>query len=115
MSVGDVPPVGPVLVPAPEEPAPILPPPPTVPWYTSQRLVAVGQFTLVNVILWLAQSLNYGTWEWRKSLASPILAAIAVMLMDWWHPTIIAPAFVTAFKNKSSEMMAFTLPKGPPK
>ena len=75
------------------------PPLPTsVPWYRSQRFIAVCQITALYVLTWLGQAITTRVWDFY-SLGGGVISALLVILKDWWSPTVAAPL---SFMNKGN-------------
>lgn len=70
-----------------------------VPWYRSQRFIALCQSTVVYALGWLIAALSSNDWSSWKALLIAILGNVLLTLRDWWSPAVIAPF---ALMNKSN-------------
>jgi hypothetical protein len=85
-----------------------------IPWWKSQRFIALVQSTVLWVLGWLISALSTDEWAWR-AMAIGVATNILVLLKDWWNPSVVAPKFAQALgANKSNaEIMVFKKPEGP--
>jgi membrane-bound metal-dependent hydrolase YbcI (DUF457 family) len=61
-----------------------------VPWYRSQRFIALCQSTVLWILGWLVAALSTNDWAWR-ALAIGVLTNVLIILKDWWAPNVTAP------------------------
>lgn len=69
----------------------------TVPWYKSQRFIALVQSTVLWVLGWLVAALSSNDWAWR-AMAIGVGTNVLIVLKDWWNPAVQAP-FAVMNKN----------------
>jgi len=68
----------------------VQPQPQAVPWYKSQRLIALAQVSAILVLGWVLQGLTTHVWD-PYQLGALVISNLVVILKDWWSPTIVAP------------------------
>ena len=66
------------------------PAPQAIPWYKSQRFIALCQTTALTALGWLLAALTSNDWQWR-GVAIAIGSNILLVLKDWWSPNVVAP------------------------
>ena len=83
----------PVPVAIPESPAY------PVPWYKSQRFIALVQSTVLFGLGWLITALSTNDWtNWKAGLVA-VLGNLVIALKDWWSPSVVAPFALMNKKN----------------
>jgi hypothetical protein len=69
-----------------------------IPWYKSQRAIALLQITIVLLLGWVLQGLTTRAWD-LYSLGALVVSNVLVLLKDWWSPNIVAP--LAAFNRRN--------------
>lgn len=106
--------VAPVLpLPDPDPaPAPDLPCPPKapIPWYESQRFIALIQATTLSVLGWAITAFAANDWSTWRAIVITVGSNLLVQLNDWWSPKVHAPAvagLLGANRKSDAAMKAF--------
>lgn len=62
-----------------------------VPWYKSQRFIALAQSSTITILTWVGICLSANDWSSWRIAAATLIGNIALQLKDWWNPNVVAP------------------------